>query len=64
VGSPEAAELLASGRQFTDEIRQGSVEWVAPGLEPKERGNILGRALPVSEELLGARVEKRRSARS
>src|SRR5215218_10020483 len=58
VGRPEAAELLASGREFADEIGERSVERVAAGLEPKERGDILGRALPVGEELLGARVEE------
>ena len=58
MGRPEAAELLASGRELADEIGELSVERVAAGLEPKERGDILGRLLPVGEELLGARVEK------
>src|ERR687897_2423447 len=58
VGRPEAAELLTSGRELADEIGERSVERATAGLEPKERGDILGRALPVGEELLGARVEK------
>jgi hypothetical protein len=55
---PSTPELVAAGRQLTDQIGEAPVVWVASGLGAQDRDRVVGRLVPVTEELCPVRVEK------
>jgi hypothetical protein len=55
---PERAELLAAGREFTDQIGEATVIGVAASLAAKCRDGVAGDLGPVDEELRGASVQE------
>ena len=58
LGGPEAAELVAAGAEFSDEVVQLLVVGIAPGLGPEDRGGDLGEVSPVRMELVGTVVQE------
>ena len=58
VGGPAATELIAAGRQLTDQIGEAPVVWVASGLGAQDGDRVVGGLVPVAEELGGVRVEE------
>ena len=55
---PSTPELVAAGRQFTDQIGEAPVVRVAAGLGAQDRDRVVGGLVPVTEELGGVRVEE------
>jgi len=55
---PADAEVLAPGGERADEVGEVAVARIAAGLGAQHRDGVVGDAVPVEEEALGARVEE------
>jgi hypothetical protein len=62
VRRPPRAKRVAAGRQLADEIRQRTVVGVTAGHRAQGCHEVLGRLLPVDEELLSGGVEEGKRA--
>jgi hypothetical protein len=58
VGCPSPPELVAAGRQCTDQVREAPVVGVAAGLGAQDRDRVVGGLVPVTKVLGGVRVEE------
>jgi hypothetical protein len=58
VGGLSTPELVAAGRQLTDQIGEAPVIWVASGLGAQDGDRVIGGLVLLAEELGGVRVKE------
>jgi hypothetical protein len=58
VGGPSTPELVAAGRQLTDQIGEAPVVGVAAGLGAQDGDGVVGGLVPVAEEFGGVGSRK------
>lgn len=60
VRRPPGPKLVTAGRQFTDQVRQFAVVWVATSTGVQDRNGFVGRLIPVEIKEAGPLVEEPR----